>query len=88
MEIKLTTTRKRGWLTYCRALSGTKYPQKYHQNGDGKPSTEPSIVFGTDSWTAVEKMNPDILEGAKVCVRMKNLAISQRPARPRSPASA
>ena len=39
-----------------------------------------NALFGTHSWTAVEKMNPDILEdGAKICVRMKNLAISQMP---------
>lgn len=39
-----------------------------------------NALFGTHSWTAVEKMNPDVLEdGAKVCVRMKNLAISQMP---------
>ena len=32
------------------------------------------------TWTAVEKLPPDVLEdGAKVCVRMKNLAISQMP---------
>ena len=31
-----------------------------------------NALFGTHSWTAVEKMNPDVLEdGAKVCVRMK-----------------
>ena len=35
-----------------------------------------NALFGTHSWTAVEKLPPDILEnGAKVCVRMKNLAI-------------
>jgi len=39
-----------------------------------------NALFGTHSWTAVEKLPPDILEdGAKVCVRMKNLAISQMP---------
>ena len=39
-----------------------------------------NALFGTHSWTAVEKLPPDVLEdGAKVCVRMKNLAISQMP---------
>ena len=39
-----------------------------------------NALFGTHSWTAVEKLHPDILEnGAKVCVRMKNLAIAQMP---------
>jgi hypothetical protein len=39
-----------------------------------------NALFGTHSWTAVEKLHPEILEnGAKVCVRMKNLAIAQMP---------
>ena len=40
-----------------------------------------NALFGTHSWTAVERLHPDLLEdGAKVCVRMKNLAISAMPA--------
>jgi hypothetical protein len=37
-------------------------------------------LFGTHSWSAVETMNPDILEkGATICVRMKNLALNKMP---------
>ena len=39
-----------------------------------------NALFGTHSWTAVERLHPDLLEdGARVCVRMKNLAISNMP---------
>ena len=39
-----------------------------------------NALFGTHSWTAVEKMDPEILkEGASVCVRMKNLALHHLP---------
>ena len=38
-------------------------------------------LFQTHSWTAVEKLDAEALEyGARVCVRMKNLAITKAPA--------
>jgi hypothetical protein len=39
-----------------------------------------NALFNTHSWSAVERLDPDTLEaGARVAVRMKNLAISHMP---------